>query len=112
MLRVREDLQPQGASAEPPAAAHGRAALPVRALWQEFHPQAEPAKAPADPHGRAALHVWRVRQELPLQGVTQGPPACAQWPGPRGPAAAPGASRARLGLGWGGGEDWTGVGAG
>lgn len=77
----------------------------MRALRQELHPKAEPAKAPADPHGRAALHMWRVRQELPLQGVTQGPPARAQWPGPGGPAATPGATRKRLGLGWGAGRN-------
>lgn len=49
--------------------------------------------------------MWRVRQELPLQGVTQGPPARAQWPGPGGPAATPGATRKRLGLGWGAGRN-------
>lgn len=99
---AREDLQPQGAPAEPPAAAHGERPFQchsARASSASRTCSSTSASTRASGPTRAASAA-----KLPLQGVAQGPPGAAQrggggprrrlGPGARGPSRRPGETRA------------------
>lgn len=84
MRRVRQDVQPAVASAGPPAVAHRREAVHLRAVWQSVRGPVQPARAHDDPLGRQELRVPLVPQVVRAQVVPEQAPGGGLRAGLRG----------------------------